>query len=245
MTDKESAGVNELSEALQGTWEKDEYYKLILKSFPNHDQAWKSRSVAYNKRGLLNVGFKYLDKAVELNPLEHLGYRGYVKLYMMHDYLGALSDFHRYENLVNEKIPVAWGEDLYKLMGLCYLLTNDFDKAEHYLNQSITLNSEQSGMSWVEPRTFLYLAIAQHKNNKTIEAVATLKNAMKVFPTMSSYAYWLGKLSLSTGDVKAALRYATEAEQLFKKYRDNANPYYEIPFQLYQSDIKELQNLIK
>ena len=59
-----------------------DYEKAIEYDQDNSD-AWMERSVSFNKAGDFHKGFEYLDKAVELDPKLHLGYRGWIRLRKM------------------------------------------------------------------------------------------------------------------------------------------------------------------
>jgi hypothetical protein len=72
--------LDSLSEYPQGTLQSDLYYQLVLEKYPNTHEAYMGRSVSYNKRAEHAQGFQLLNKAVELNPLQNLGYRAFVKL---------------------------------------------------------------------------------------------------------------------------------------------------------------------
>jgi len=91
--------LDSLSAYPQVSMQSDLYYKLVLEKYPNTQEAYMSRSVAYNKGGEHATGFAMLNRAVELAPIQNLGYRALVKLYMMQDYEGLLQDCLRFDSL--------------------------------------------------------------------------------------------------------------------------------------------------
>jgi tetratricopeptide (TPR) repeat protein len=151
--------LDSLSAYPQVSIQSDLYYKLVLEKYPNTQEAYVSRSVAYNKGGEHATGFAMLNRAVELAPIENLGYRTFVKLYMMHDYEGALRDCLRLDSLTSYAKPGVWGEDLDMVVGLCYLQLSDFPKARLRFTNSINEVTKRSGKQWNSPRVFLYLGI--------------------------------------------------------------------------------------
>ncbi|MFQ3215051.1 MAG: tetratricopeptide (TPR) repeat protein [Marivirga sp.] len=164
----------------QGTTENDSYYESILQIYPENDVAWRSRSVAYNKRGKLEEGIHMLNAAVRLKPHAHIGYRGYVKLYMMHDYKGALNDFYTLLDISNEENPVAWGENACKMIGLIHLYEANYDSADIYLDRSILLTTEEFGIDYVDSRCFLYKAYALLGQNRIEEATEILETTLTI-----------------------------------------------------------------
>ena len=65
-------------------------YETAIEYDQDNSDAWMERSVSFNKAGDFKKGFEYLDKAVELEPESHLGYRGWIRLRKMRDYDKAL-----------------------------------------------------------------------------------------------------------------------------------------------------------
>jgi tetratricopeptide (TPR) repeat protein len=91
--------------------ESHQYEKAIEYDQENSD-AWMERSVAFNKAGDFEKGFEYLNKAVELDPKLHLGYRGWIRLRKMRDYDKALQDFNILDSLTPNFVDAPWGEDI-------------------------------------------------------------------------------------------------------------------------------------
>src|SRR5690606_35142215 len=101
-----------------------DYEKAIEYDQDNSD-AWMERSVSFNKAGDFHKGFEYLDKAVELDPKLHLGYRGWIRLRKMRDYDKALADFDRLDSLT----PNFVDANIDFLRGECYFGKKDYPKA--------------------------------------------------------------------------------------------------------------------
>jgi tetratricopeptide (TPR) repeat protein len=229
----------------QGTIENDSYYKSILKNYPENDVAWRSRSVAYNKRGKLEQGIHMLNEAVRLRPHAHIGYRGYVKLYMMHDYVGALNDFHTLLDISNEKNPVAWGENAYKMIGLIHLYDSNYDSAGIYLDRSILLTTEEFSIDYVDSRCFLYKAYALLGQNRLEEATEILETTLTIENRFPEAHYLKAKLYHMLAKNRQALMSIQQAENIFQKYGGATNGYFEMPYQLYASQIECLKKTIE
>jgi len=228
----------------QGTMEKDKYFKLLAQEFPDNDYAWMERSVPYNKRGDLENGMKFLTKAVKINPGGNVGYRGYVMLYMMHDYEQALKDFKRLLELSSDKNPVAWGENLHKLIGLTFLLQNEYDTALNYLDKGIILTTEEFSEAYVEQRSFLYKSYAHFHLKNYDSALVTLQKALAIENRFPEAHYLKAKIYKNKGLYQQALASINTSDTLFNKYGAATNAYYEMPYQLYASQINELKDQI-
>ncbi|MBG7610769.1 tetratricopeptide repeat protein, partial [Polaribacter sp. BAL334] len=104
-------------------------YEKAIEYDQNNSDAWMERSVSYNKSGDFKQGFEYLNKAVELNPTSHLGYRAWIRLRKIRDYDKALADFDRLDSLTPNFVDAPWGENIDFLRGECYFGIKDYRKA--------------------------------------------------------------------------------------------------------------------
>lgn len=231
--------LDSLSAYPQVSMQSDLYYQLVLEKYPNTQEAYVSRSVPYNKAGDHATGFAMLNKAVELAPIENLGYRAFVKLYMMHDYEGALQDCLRLDTLTAFAKPGVWGEDMDMVIGLCYLQLSDLEKAQQRLSQSINRVTKTTGKDWNSPRAFLYLAITLMKEKAYAEAIKVLDELVQLNPNFSEAYYYRAKAFSLKHDVKNAAASQEKCKEVFKKYGAEKNSYYELPYQLYPSMLAE------
>gem|GEM_PF-2521144 len=232
--------LDSLSQYPQGSMQSDLYYKLILEKYPDTHEAYMSRSVSYTKRGEHAIAFSMLDKAVALNPVQNLGYRSFVKLYMLHDYEGALADCLRLDSLTAYGKPGVWGEDMDMVIGLCYLQLHETVKAREYLSQAVERIDKKYGKTWVSPRTLLYLGMT-HLNEKAY------RQSLEVFDELSSRypnyteAYYYKAVCYQQLKNQAAAKAALEQCRLaFDKHGVETNPYFEMPYQVYPSMLSEL-----
>ena len=233
--------LDSLSAYPQLTVQSDLYYELVLEKYPNTHEAYMSRSVPYNKGGEHATGFAMLNRAVELAPIQNLGYRAFVKLYMMHDYEGALEDCLRLDSLTSYAKPGVWGEDMDMVIGLCYLQLNDFQKARSRFKNSIDIVTRKSGKEWNPPRVFLYLAITLMKEKAYAEASQVLDKLIRLNPNYSETYYYKAQCYSSRKDLKNAEATIEKCRQVFQKYGAEKNPYFEIPYQIYPSMLSDLK----
>lgn len=233
--------LDSLSAYSQLTLQSDMYYKLYLEISPNTHEAHMSRSVPYNKTGEHAIGFAMLNKAVELEPKLNLGYRAFVKLYMMHDYEGALQDCLRLDSLTSYAKPGVWGEDMDMVIGLCYLQLNDFQKARLRFTNSIKKVTKESGKQWNSPRAFLYLGITLMKEKAYTEAIQVFDEIIQLNPNFSEAYYYKAQCYSSQKDLKNNEATLEKFREVYKKYGAEKNPYFELPYQIYPSMLVEGQ----
>ena len=231
--------LDSLSAYPQVSMQSDLYYKLVLEKYPNTHEAYMSRSVPYNKAGDHATGFAMLNKAVELAPSENLGYRAFVKLYMMHDYEGALKDCLRLDSLTSFAKPGVWGEDMDVVIGLCYLQLNDFQNARIRISNAINEVTQKNGKEWNSSRAFLYLGITQMKEKSFSKAIQVFDELIQLNPNFSEVYYYKAQCYTALKDLKNAEITLAKCRQVFGKYGAEKNPYFEMPYQIYPSMLSE------
>jgi len=224
-----------LSEYPQLTMQSDLYNKLILEKYPATHTAYMNRSVAYNKTGQHATGFAMVNKAVELAPVEYLGYRAFLKLYFMHDYEGSLRDCLRLDTLTSFAKPGVWGEDMDMVIGLCYLQLNNLEKARTRFTSSINAVTKEVGKEWNSPRVFLYLGITHMKEKSFSQAIKVFDELIQVYPKYSEAYYYKAQCYKSLKDLKNAAATLEKCKEVFAKNRPDRNPYFEMPYQVYAS----------
>ncbi|MCB0618063.1 MAG: tetratricopeptide repeat protein [Saprospiraceae bacterium] len=200
--------------------------------------AFMEKSVSHNKRGQFAVGFALLDHAVEIDPVEYLGYRGFVKLYMLRDYEGALRDFERLDSLTPGVRDAPWGEDIYYVLGLACKQRGDWERALHYFSRSIEETTREQGEDWVEVRNFWYRALVRLALGDPEGALADLDTALRLFPRFTEAHFWRGKVLAELERSEEACAAAAGALELFAAGQYYSDKYYELPDQLYRSDIE-------
>lgn len=193
-------------------------------------------SIDFNKAGDFTTGFKYLNKAVELEPEKHLGYRGWINLRKLRNYDKALSDFNKLDSLTPNFVDAPWNEDIDFLRGECYFGKKDYNTSIIYFNQSII---NQNGDEWVDVQTFVYLGISQFKLNNYEKAINELKRALKQSEYTCEAHYWLAKTYLKLKKIKKANYHILKAEEYIDYKREDF--YNEFLNEIYLSEIIDLK----
>jgi tetratricopeptide (TPR) repeat protein len=223
----------------QGSPEEQWALQKAIDADPTFAPAWMQKSIAFNKRGLYAEGFRLLQPAVDLSPTEYLGYRGYVKLYMMRDYEGAIKDLVRLDSLTPAIQDAPWGEDIDLTLGIAYLQLKDWTRAEDYFRQSINAISEEVGVDWVDIRTYYFLGLSLQQQERFPEAIAQFYKAIEGDPNYTEAHYAMGRCLKRTDQPDSARYYLQRSDSLFQRGYLYTNKYYEMPGQVYRSDIRE------
>ena len=71
----------------QGSRESQILFDSVVAVCPTFDVAYMEKAVPYLKRGDFATWRIWIDKAVALNPKEHLGYRGWCRYQFLRDYV--------------------------------------------------------------------------------------------------------------------------------------------------------------
>ncbi|SFF95215.1 TPR repeat-containing protein [Salegentibacter agarivorans] len=221
---------------LQGDYLSQSMFEILKLQNPQNDEIYFEQSVPYNKRGFYKEGFQLLNKAVELKPKMHLGYRGYMKLRFLRDFKGALKDFNRLDSLTPNFVDSPWGEDIDFLMGEAYFGLEKYDKAITHFGKSI----ENQGEGWVDIQAFVYTGLSEYKLGNFDEAKIQFEKALSQSKYTVEAHLGLAKIYLETGDLTKGKLHLDKAEKYFSYKRND--PYNEYLNEVYESDIVTLRS---
>ena len=144
-----------------------EYQEILDKAIekcPHFSFAYRNKSTAYLKSGDF-ITWKYLiDKAVEYDFRENIGYRGWCKFQFFRDYQGAIDDIEALEAVSKGNIGYSEGGQYHLKVAkaLCYKQLGEIDKAisimEQYMidstNQISVFDHLHLGVMYLETGTY-------------------------------------------------------------------------------------------
>ena len=179
-----------------------------LKIDSTFDHAYFAKSIAYLKSGDFVTWKKLIDKAVEYNPKEHLGYRGWCRYQFFRDYKGLIQDIEKLDSLV--KYDICYSQNgTYHLniaKGLCYKAIGEIEKDIEIIEKQIILNEEENfvgaydylhlGVLYLETENFnkaIELFEKQSKDNELAENQYYLALAYKNLNKQTEYKSCLEK----------------------------------------------------
>lgn len=155
---------------------------------PNFDYAYREKSVAYLKRGDFITWKKIIDKAVEINPNDNLGYRGWCKYQFLRDYRGALKDLLALEKINKYNIGYSQNGDYHLkiVIALCYKSLGKKKKA-------ISLIKTQLSVKDYKPQNydFLHLGVLYIETGDVKEAIESLKKELIIYDYLAETYYYL------------------------------------------------------
>lgn len=231
---------------IQGSVKEQKYLDKALELDSLNAEVLVEKSVSFNKRGQYAIGMSYLNKGVEINPVEHLGYRGFVKLYMLRDYEGAIKDFKRLNALTPEFRDSPWGECIYKVIGLSYMKQLNYEKALVNFKTSIDEITKESGEDWVEPRTFLYQGLCLLNRLDFNLAIQAFDKHITYCPECPSGYYYKAKtlMQMNAFNFEDVNQLINHADSLAEAGLIVTSPYFELPYQIYPSDIIQVKQTL-
>lgn len=222
----------------QGSLLSQRIFDVLTLQYPDYSDAYFEQSVAHNKYGNFATGFELLDKAVELDPYMHLGYRGYMKLRFLRDFDGALKDFNRLDNLTPNVIDAPWGEDIDFLRGECYFGKKDYQKAMDMFNRNIRNHTEE----WVDINSMVYLGLCEYELGNYEKSISEFNRALNQSEFTPEAYFGIAKAHLKLNNIEKAQENILKAENNLIYKRDDA--YNEYLNEIYLFEILEFkQNL--
>jgi len=212
-----------------------ENYKRIESFQSNSSDDYFEYSGHINKSGDFAKGFKFLDKAVKLDPKLHLGYRGWIRLRKIRDFDKALIDFDRLDSLTPNFVDAPWGENIDFLRGECHFGNKDYIKAIACFNRSVKNQKED----WADIQTFVYLGICEYRLGNYKKAISEFKRALKQSESTCEAHFNLALSYEKIGDLNKAKEHIIKAEDNISYKRDDI--YNEYLNEIYLSQITELK----
>ncbi|MDB2521360.1 tetratricopeptide repeat protein [Flavobacteriaceae bacterium] len=222
----------------QGSDMEIAYLDSIIALNPNYDNAWWEKSTWFIKKGDYINYFKYMNKAVELNPKVHIGWRGVVRLYYLRDYRGAINDLNTLIDFYpDQKGIAARGEPVLFLLGKIYWQMKEYNTAIEYFDRYIKEETEASGKEWADINTFLYKGICLYQLGEYKNALESFENAIGFSKRFPEAYFHAGKTLLKLDKNIQACDYFLKAKQYANEGYIRMDEYREVFGQLHYDDI--------
>ena len=224
-----------IAEHSQGLYLSQTLFDVLIFQDSDDSNSYFEKSVAFNKRGEYAEGFRLLNKAVELKPDWHLGYRGWLRLVKVKDYRGAIKDLNRLDSLTPNFVDSPWSNNIHYLLGLSYKGLNEYDNALNEFDKAI--NSEKDS-SWVNHNTYLYKGIILKSRLKYPEALENFDACIKYNYGNSAEAYYhKGLIYKNLNNIDSSKASFNKSLKLFNNGYKHKDIYNEVQDELYLSDI--------
>lgn len=207
-----------------------------------YQQAVYELSVAYLKRGLPHKWKPQYNKAVLLDSVQRIPWRGYLYLWFYRDYKKAIADFDASDTLTPNFIDAPQGHSVDYWRGICYLGLKDYKNSIAYFNKYINIESEESGEDWVEVTAFLYRGIGYFETGNYDEALVNFDKQLLYSRNLSADAkYYKAKILKNQGKVEEAKVLIDDAIKDYNVGYYNNRPYVETLRQIYPEDLQALK----
>lgn len=219
--------------------------KRAIEIDSTYEQAVYELSVAYLKRGLPHKWKPQYDKAVVLDPVTRVPWRGYLYLWFYRDYKKAIADFDASDTLTPNFVDAPQGHSVDYWRGIAYLGLNNYEKSIEYFNKYINLEIEDSGEDWVELTAFLYRGIAHYESGNNEKALDDFDKQLKYSRNLSADAkYYKSLIFIDNDETEKAQQCINSAIEDFNLGYFNSRPYVETLRQIYIEDLNQLKSEI-
>ncbi len=195
------------------------------------ESVWKLKTGNYVEQ------MKYLNKAVELSPIDHLGYRGHFKLVLLRDYRGAIRDLERLDSLTPGVVDYAWAEHARYQIGLAKKQLGDYEGAIVEIDRYIADITAEQGEDWADVYAFMYRGICNRELGNKEEAMKDMEKMIHYCESCPEAYYWKGILLVDRGEQTAACRMFQKAWDLRGQIKTDA--YHELFDELHKDDINK------
>lgn len=231
----------EAAEQAQGARSSQMLFDKAIELCPTFDYPYFEKSVPYLKRGDFITWKKLIDKAVELNPKGHLGYRGWCKFQFIRDYKGAIRDFEKLDSLLEYDIGYSMNGyyQLNIVKGLCYKAIGQKKKAIEIIENQLS-EKEYSVMTY----DYLHLGVLKMETGDTNGAIEYLKKSIAFNDYLAEPYYFLGLIYKKLNQPKDFKDNMERAKAYYLKGYKMFDPYTHQSDKIYLADIeKELKSV--
>lgn len=229
----------------QGTPEQQFLLQEAMSYDDTYADIYRELGVPYLKRGIAEKFPHYYGKAADLNPLDWLGWRGYLYLFFYRDYERALADFIEADQLTPDVVDYPQSMNIDFMKGICHLKMGEQKEAIEYFNKQIAYETKTVGLEYIESITFLYKGIAYWEMNQLNEAKEAFETGATIDSNNADLPYWLAKLALKEGQADKASKHLSKAKTQFLNGYFNRRNYVESFYQTYLTDITDLEDSIE
>ncbi|WP_048331404.1 tetratricopeptide repeat protein [Bizionia psychrotolerans] len=203
-----------------------------------YEQAVYELSVGYLKRGMPHMWKEQYDKAVLLDSVTRVPWRGYLYLWFYRDYKKAITDFDASDTLTPNFTDQPQGHSVDYWRGVAYLGLNDYDNSISYFDTYINQEIDESGEDWVELTAFLYRGIAYYESGNYEKAFYNFEKRLEHGRNISADAkYYMAIIAKEQGQIELAEELINAAIEDFKQGYFNNRPYVETLRQIYLEDL--------
>ncbi len=222
----------------QGSPEEQMTLRDALSFDPDNAALQRERGISWAKRGLLSE-WKGYDEAVRLDPINWIGWRGYMHLY----YRRAIADFDALDTLTPGRDYPQATSDLY-MRGVAYLMLEEYETALDHFDRWLAEETERVEEVYLGPSPWVYKAAALDSLGRTNEAIATLLYGLRVQEGKSAeLQFYYGRYLARAGQAASAQRHFEAALRNVRIGYSLKRPYVTDFYEVEEVEIAEAMTL--
>jgi len=193
-----------------------EYQEILDKAIekcPHFSYAYLNKSIAYLKSGDFITWKHLIDKAVEYNFRENIGYRGWCKFQFFRDYQGAIDDIESLEAASKGNIGYSAGGQYHLKVAkaLCYKQLGNVDKAISIMEQYMLDITNQ-----ISVFDHLHLGVLYLKTSAYDKAI-THFNLQSALNELAENQYYLALCHQKMGNVALFSEHIAKAKEMYAR----------------------------
>lgn len=182
----------------QFTKEYQQILDAALKIDSTYAYAYQAKGYAYLKSADFVTWGKLIGKAVEYEPEQHLGYRGWCRYQFFRDYQGAIEDIELLERISNGDIGFGQNGDYHLKIAkaLCYKGIGDKERGIGIIENQLKKKDHFTGLY-----DYLHLGILYLETGQPEKAVNTFSSQEKENILAENQFYWALACSLLRDEI--------------------------------------------
>ena len=213
---------------------------------PTYEPGVYELSVADLKRGLPHKWLPQYNKAVKMDSVTRIPWRGYLYLWFYRDYKKAIADFDASDTLTPNFIDAPQGHSVDYWRGIAYLGLNDYKNSNAYFEKHITKETKEFGEDYVDITAFLYNGISYFEAGDYEKALLNFNKQLEYSRNLSADAkYYKAQIFIAEDKNKEALETINEAIDDYNQGYNNKRAYVETLRQIYPQDLTALKSKIE
>ncbi len=226
---KKSCEISNKAEKFQWNEYAQSLFDEAIKLCPNNDYAYREKAVPFLKSGDFITWKKLIDKAVEINPNQNLGYRAWCRFQFLRDYQGAIIDLEKLKEYRPTDLGSSQNGDYHLeiVKAICYSAIHQKEKAiELFENQLSNKNHStcfydyyQLGVTYFELKKYDKALENFEKQSKIYDYAKNIFYKAKVSKTRNKDYLDLKNLALITYDEGKLMKdvYTHHFNKVYKK----------------------------
>lgn len=218
----------------QGSYTSQKYFDQSIELCDNLGYSYMEKAVPFLKRGQFIEWKKLIDKAVEINPKEFLGYRGWCRLQFLRDYNGAIKDIEQLKRISKYDIGYCQTGDyhLNVALALCYKEIGQIEKAKKIFNTHLNL-----GITSVDLYDYYHLGIIEYELGNYEQAIVCFKKQIQENDYMGETYFFIAKAYLKLNMTEYYYPNLIKAKEYYEKGYYRTDTYTETIDKVYLLDI--------